>query len=270
MGMVLAIVGSILSHNIGIVEIGIPLLFGEATRIWRTRRIDWPVLATAASVIPALAVTAPMMHRTSELLLNYSRVSLHPLTLPQHIMHWIYPLQTLPSVVGVGIGVNLTGFLVSLIALGWAPRFLNQQINATLSATIHGPIRSEISPHIVAASLGSALLIPITWVLMMSENGWYFARYGIGSVAGIAILACLLLRRTTLGGPALPLALLAVLAAQYSYQALHDLRDPPVRGAIDFSVYADSRGLPIVVSDPIFFCLRGGMPPNPSKTDLST
>ena len=269
MGMVLAIVGSILSHNIGVVEIGIPLLFGEATRIWRTRRTDWPVLATAASAIPALVVTAPMMHRTSTLLLNYSRISLHPLTWQKFMLLWVHrPLQTLPLVLGAHVGANLVWFLVSLIALGWAPRFLNRQLNQAMPATALAPIQSEISPHIIAAALGATLLIPITWVLMMSENGWYFARYGVGSVAGIAILACLFLRRTNLGGSAVPLALLTVLATQFSHPAVDYLRHLPARATPHFSVYTDSSGLPIVIADPLTFLPAWWYAPQSIKTRL--
>ncbi|HUD23862.1 MAG TPA: glycosyltransferase family 39 protein, partial [Acidobacteriaceae bacterium] len=80
-GMVVGIVGSILSHGIGILEVGVPLLLGEAVRLYRTRRPDWPVFTTALAAIPALAIILPMMRRTSNLLLIYTHAWMHPLTL---------------------------------------------------------------------------------------------------------------------------------------------------------------------------------------------
>ncbi len=80
LGIATALVGGILSHNLGVVMVGLPLLAGEVARTAVRRRVDWALWSVGLVAVPALAFTLPLARRTSALLLQYQHNYLHPLT----------------------------------------------------------------------------------------------------------------------------------------------------------------------------------------------
>ena len=52
--MALGILGCVFSHYIGLIEIGFPLIVGEAVRSYYRRRIDWPLVATGLCCLPSV------------------------------------------------------------------------------------------------------------------------------------------------------------------------------------------------------------------------
>jgi 4-amino-4-deoxy-L-arabinose transferase-like glycosyltransferase len=244
-GIVVGIAGGILSHGIGIVEIGVPLLFGEAVRFYRTRHLDWPILATAFSAIPAMAIILPMMRRTHDLLLIYSLALMHPLTLARLHEYWINnPKLSLPLV----LSPNLIRILVIVVFLTWKPRWLNlSRTDSPAHAEEDTPARPP--SHIVAAALVAALLIPVTLLAMMFSTGYYNCRYGIGCIAGIAMLACLLLARR--GRRQSTLCLSLILYCLYVFT--HFFYIPERAYPIDPTLSADRSGLPIAIADPFAY-----------------
>lgn len=266
-GMAVAIAGSILAHNIGVIEVGVPLLFGEAVRMWRTRRVDWPVLATGMAAIPALLVTIPMMRRTSELLFNYTRSPLHALTVRKIFLD-SNAVHSLPLVFDIShSSVEFTVLLLGIMMVPFAYRLSMDSFNRR-TPTSSGAVETKMPPHIIAGATGASLLIPITWVLMMCQNGWYFARYGIGSVAGIAILVCFGARKSFGTRSVVPLTVTMFLLAEYCYPAVHLYRHPPDRVSANFAIYADQSDLPVAAVEPLAFPVVWWYAPKPVQDRL--
>ena len=246
-GMVVGIVGCMLSHDIGIVEVGVPLLFGEAMRLYRTRCPDWPVLATALTAIPALAITLPMMRRTSDLLLTYAHAAMRPLTLAKLHQYWIdNPKPSLPLV----LNSNLIEITAIIILVSWTPRWLNRSRTVIPAHAEEGtPVRPPA--HIIAAALGAALLVPATMLAMMFSTGYYNCRYGIGCIAGIAMLSCLLLARDGRRQCTICLSLIAFLVLIYAHVCIAEIRHRHGQAEDIAPVFSSDRsGLSIVISDP--------------------
>jgi hypothetical protein len=255
-GMMVGIVGCILTHYLGIAAVGIPLLFGETVRLYSKRRPDWPLAATAIlSAMAALAVSVPMIHRTSRLLL----VHLPRVTGNDIAERLAFAKSTLPSI----IDANLVELLVGVIFILWTPRFLNRlRRKSRPGADASG--FSRVAPHILAAAVGMVLLIPITFFLMVAEHGWYFCRYGIGSIVGIAMLACFLLARRDANRSGFVICLLVYLTVSYVRGFIHNARSP--RGyAVDSMIYEDKSNLPIVISDPLLYPAIWWYAPNTMK-----
>jgi hypothetical protein len=247
-GMVVGIAGSILSHHIGVVEVGMPLLFGEAVRTYCRRRPDWPLLATALTVFPALAITIPMIRRTNSVAIARSPILTFPLTLRKVVNYEQWAQQSWHTVISTGLVV----VLVVVVLATWAPRFLNRS-REPYETGDPDDSAIRIAPHILSAAVGATLLIPITWLAMMSARGWYFCRYGIGTVAGMAILSCLLLARCGTRYRAIVVSLLAIFSLNYVRGFRHELHESVQTAAADKLVYRYKSNLTIVVSDPLLY-----------------
>lgn len=243
LGIALATMGCILTHHLGVVDIGAPLLFGEGVRLYKRRRFDRPLAATAiASAAAALAVSLPMIYRTNRLLfVHLPKATVHSLADNLAFAH-----TSFSTVVNAG----LLELLAGLVFVTWCPWFLNRLSTSTRMDTPRD-VHPVPSPHILAAAVGLMLLIPITFFLMMRQGGWYFCRYGIGSVLGIAILASLLLAKQTDRRSTIVISLLVFLVFSYA-RALQTMRHRPDDPA-DNLVYDDRSNLPIVVSDPLLY-----------------
>ena len=121
-GIVIGIAGSILSHNIGVVEVGVPLLFGEAVRTYYRRRPDWPLLATALAVIPSMAITLPMIRHTNSVIIARSPTLAFPLTLRKVIKYGEWAQKSWSAV----IDTQFVLILIVVVLATWAPRFMNR------------------------------------------------------------------------------------------------------------------------------------------------
>jgi hypothetical protein len=249
-GMVVAIAGSILAHNVGIIEVGVPLLFGEAVRLYRTRRPDWPVLATALAAIPALTITLPMMHRTRDLLLTASQAWLHPITLAKLHTYWI---STASLSIDQIVNAKEIRILAVLAFVIWTPGWLNRS-RRTADAPSKKIIPASIPPHSIAAALGALLVLPSILFALMFSTGYYNCRYGIGIIAGISLLACLFFARRGGRQPILCSALLVYFLFTYVHDFVGELRLPPSKAdIIDPDLTANQSNLPITVADPLVY-----------------
>jgi hypothetical protein len=242
-GVAASVAGCILTHHLGVVDIGVPLLFGEGVRLYTRRRFDWPLMVTAViSAVCSLAVTVPMMHKTNALLLAH----LPAVTIHRFAAYISLARTSLHAVLDVG----LIGFLACIWILAVSPKFL--RLSNVESKRETGRVGARIAPHIFAASVGLTLLIPFTFLLMATQGGWYFSRYGIGSILGIAILSSLVLSRQGRQSRLLTVVLLTYLACcflgAFLVSARHSGYDPLGR-----LVYENKTDLPVVISDPLLY-----------------
>ena len=243
-GLALGIVGCILSHDIGILEVAVPLLAGESVRTLRNRRLDWPLLATGLVALPALAIVVPMMRRTNQVVISHAHNWEPPLTLGKLHTYALWAKGSWNLV----INSDLLVILAMALFVSWVPGQLRRSM--PVAAGDHPATRSAIQPHILAAALGAALLIPITWLAMLAARGWYFCRYGIGSVLGIAILVCLLLGLSRRPSKVLVVFLFLVGVLSFADSFRVGLRELRVDEHADDVVFADCSELPIVLSSP--------------------
>ena len=72
----------------------------------------------------------------------------------------------------------------------------------------------------------------------------------LGSIAGIALLASLLLRKLSTQASAIALGFIAVLLPSFAWPLAHDVRHPPANNPHIDPIDNDTSALPIVVSDP--------------------
>ncbi len=244
LGMVLGIAGAMLTHHVGLVEAGLPILFGEAVRLSRRRRVDLPIAATFLVALPLLLLTLPMAHRTRQELLSYAPSYRAALSLHTLKYDWLWNAsRSFFLIVDVASAVMLG----LLIAAGWPVRPKQLWLQDRAERESGGPRSYE-----VAAAFGALLLIPVTMVLMMSTSGYYNCRYGIGSLAGLAILGCFgaskvfPARRDVL---AALLAIFCILFVADVFRAVRGVRHNTL-DRVNLLVHPE---LPLVVSDPTVF-----------------
>jgi len=172
-GLALGIAGAIASHHYGVLHVGIPLLCGEAVRLIRRRRLDWPVYVACAAGLSALALTLPFARRTQGNMLRYVSDS---------ASFWARPhLRSLLSYYYMANPWLVPGFLL-LLCLTWAGCGPGDE---------SGPANrgKHVFPeHEIAAALGLALLTPVIVGVSWLSTGYYIARYAIGTAMGIALL----------------------------------------------------------------------------------
>ena len=229
-GIWLAFVLSMLSHGLGLVEVGLPLVFGEVARSRRLHRIDWPVWIAGAASLPILIFTYPLTKRTNDLLMALQRENVYPLTRASFMGAWVH--QPLGS-----LFLLLSASLVTVMLL---TLFLYSRPSALK--------RAALEPAVWAA-IGAALLIPMTYLIMTSTSGYYNCRYGIGSIAGIAILFSLLYSWTSRAGKVIPVLLVTFTLGHFTLSALRQAKQPKAERP-GISEIAMKTGLPYVVANP--------------------
>jgi hypothetical protein len=243
--MCLGIAGCILSHNIGIVTVGVPLLIGEGVRSFERRRLDWPVLATALSALPALAIIIPAVHRTQQAILVRASYIVQPLTLWKLIAYRRRITETTHLI--------FSRNLLIVIALSLLICWIMRKHSSARSQAV--PDASAVRPshrYILASAMAALLLVPITWLVLIPAGGWYFTRYGIGSIIGLSVVVCLLLRHWKahwiLVG-SLMLVSLILFARNYVAYVPENPLDQRALGLVQ----TDTSSLPIIVADPLEF-----------------
>jgi hypothetical protein len=243
-GVVVAVAGCILTHHLGVVSIGVPLIFGESVRLYWRRRLDWPLALTAlVAALAALSISLPMIHRTNQLLF----VHLSKITAHNFRENYAHAATSFPAV----FSANVLELLAGLVLVTWCPWFLNR-FHDRAKIPVPAPARPVAAPHVLSAAIGLVLLVPITFFIMAVQGGWYFCRYGIGSIFGLAILVSLVLARQTPRRSVLVVCVFLFLALSFARAFLQNVRhrqDDPG----DDLVYQDQSGLPIVVSDPLLY-----------------
>lgn len=172
-GIAFGIVGIMLSHYVGLVVVGFPLLLGEAVRFARRRKPDWPMYATYLTALPMLAITFPMMHRTRAQLLTLA-IHHQPKITVHVILDWLWDVKVnMPTILSAPMLIALA----VLIVVTWRGWFDRNACEICIPA------------HEIAAAIGASLLIPVTLFLLMFSSNYYNCRYGIVCVLGFGILA---------------------------------------------------------------------------------
>lgn len=258
--MAIGILGCIFSHNIGVVEVGVPLLFGEVTRSWQRRRLDWPMITTSLIAIPGILGVLPGMRRTGETILSRVDIIGPPITLHKLLTY----TQRISATAYLVIDREFLEVSLLLIFLSLPPAvffFRKRTVRQT-----DAPILSD-HLYVVAAAIGSLLLIPVTWLFMIKTGGWYFCRYGIGAVIGLSVLSCFLLNKSK-AKPVIVTAQIGIAAIFFVFAYHQYLPEHPIdSNAMKFMAF-DRTGLPLVIVDPFEYPVLLWYAPKNSKQRL--
>jgi mannosyltransferase len=172
-GVAVGIAGAITSHHYGVFHVGVPLMFGEAVRLAKRRRFDFPLYCACAVGMSMIAITASFVHETHRVMLNYVRDS---------VSFWARP--SVWSIISYADMVNLW-ILFSFLALLW---LTNSAFKPGDEPGQSARESDSIPAHELAATVGLALLVPIMIGITWIATGYYLTRYAIGAAMGIAIL----------------------------------------------------------------------------------
>ena len=250
-GLALGIVGCAFSHYIGLIEIGAPLLVGEAVRSYQRRKIDWPLLLTGLCCLPSLLLIVPMMHRTRDVVLSNSHVLSGPLSLHQIHNYFTFASISWPLVMDGRIVV----FVLVVALVTWVP-----SASQDFKLTSYQSGNNQVRTYVLWACVVASLLIPITWLAMVFGKGWYFCRYGIGSALGVVLCLCLVLAKRNIRSSALVSGVIVICAVESLFGFEREVRagtvPPPAlklatQGPADPS--SETANLPIVLSDPLIY-----------------
>ena len=239
--MAVGILGCAFSHYIGLIEIGVPLLVGEAVRTYLRRRVDWPLVLTGLCCSSSLLLIVPMMKRTHDIVIARSTILQPPLTLHKVLDYFKYAVTSWPQVMDNRIVL----FAIVVAFVTWSPA--RKRLSLYASNKSAAPART----HVLWACFAASLLIPITWLAMFLGRGWYFCRYGIAAALGIVLWFCLLLARRKIRLPELVTVLLVIVAAQYLHEFEHEFRASPTTAASEAGELIKDypSDLPVVVTD---------------------
>jgi len=245
-GLSLGVAGAILSHHVGLIEVGVPLFAAEAVRLHRTRRFDLFLYAAFLAGLPALAVTVPMMHKTHEVLLVYAGAPGQAHLGLGAVVIWLKNAWlSFPLLVDLPITL--------LLGLMWAAgvRPGDRSSFETVEAREEGRL---IRAEDWGLGVGAALLIPVTLVVMEVATRYYNCRYGIGSIAGIAILGSFTISNLYSKDKRFQSALIVFCVTVFCVRAGHEYRTAsPIEVDRDPLLSEESSDRPIVVSDALRF-----------------
>lgn len=165
-GIAFGFAGAIGSHHYGIFHVGMPLLFGEAWRLYERRRPDWRVWIASAAGLSMLAVSIPFARATHLVMLDSVKQSVNFWSRPEawHLFDYFR--------------------MVSWWALGVVAAAL------WVSRRGAGPVkrRTAMPPSEIAAAAGLALLLELVLVVTAVATGYFQPRYAIGGTIGVAVL----------------------------------------------------------------------------------
>jgi hypothetical protein len=165
-GVALGIAGAVFSHHFGVLQVGIPLLFGEGVRLWKRRRLDFPLYLACAAGLSTIALTVPFARQMNRVMFHYVHESAN---------FWARPHLSSIRTYGNTVNLWLAGaFLVLLWLMKPAPT---------------APANRAAPAHEIAAALGLAVLVPVVIGFTWFATGYYVGRYAIGAAMGISILA---------------------------------------------------------------------------------
>ena len=257
-GLAVGIVGAIFSHYIGLLEVTIPLLFGEGYRTYRRRALDRPLLITGAVACLSFGFVLPMMHRTKEVVINRSPFTLRFIS--THLRLYIHGLKTSWEQIFDGRVLLL---LLWLAVMSWTLR--PRADPRDRPQAVFGRVPSDA----MAAAVGAAMLVPLTWLAMQTAKGYYFCRYGIGSVFGVALVTTLLLARRKEPSRPMLVLLVFVLGTMIRNEAHYVMGFPAVPPQVTYgALYADTSGLPVVVMEAFTYPTIWWYAPEPLKRRL--
>ena len=163
----LAVAGTVLSHHLGIVGLGLAILCGELVRVVMRRRIDFGVVTAMMLGLCALLFTLPMMHATRTLMLQDVDVNQR-----------------------LSLGRLFTSYTDA--SLGWSTPFLLLLVLSVVVFFIQSGIRgfarlsSAWPPHELAALIGGTATLLVIFVMLRISTGYY-----AGPRYGFAVFVCL-------------------------------------------------------------------------------
>lgn len=165
-GIAIGIAGAIGSHHYGIFHVGMPLLFGEAWRLYEWRRPDWRVWAACAAGLSMLAISIPFARATHLVMLDYVRQSVNFWSRPEAWDLFDY------------FRMISWWALIVAAAAWWLARAGARR--ARREASMPG--------HEIAAAAGLALLLELMLAVTAVATGYFQPRYAIGGTIGVAVL----------------------------------------------------------------------------------
>lgn len=222
-GVAVGVAGAILSHNVGAIETGLPLLLAEGIRCWRRRRMDAALLAAWAIGLMALLVTVPMARRVHDLLLAYGGMGAVAVS-PALVLAWMK--NAWDSLVLV-ISVPLVVLLGSLAVAGW-----RRSGNRVSPAEVWG------------LGVGAVLLLPVLLVAMELATRYFNSRYGIAAMAGVSVLGVLLLVRSYGRGGDVVVGLLVYTQLLFVVNGVLALKAMKHEGVEGLGLVAEAMGTP--------------------------
>jgi hypothetical protein len=173
--LVLAILVIVCSHYYGLLVI-IPLFVGELTRTVLTRKVDWPVIASALLPFGAVVVFLPLIRAG---IAFHGAHPWNPPTPGNLLASYTNPLSFYSNFSAQNLGVGgLTLFMV--LAGGFLLAYLFESSTARSAAL---PPRHE-----AAAAFGFLLLPIATYLAATVKTHMYHPRYAIPILLGYALL----------------------------------------------------------------------------------
>lgn len=163
----LAVAGTVLSHHLGIVGMGLAVLCGELVRLVERKRLDFGVIASVMLGLCTLLFTLPMMHATKAAMLGDVSMN-QPLSLRRLVTSY------------------------TDVSLDWARLFLLLLVLAVVVFSTQSRfsalarLRSGWPRHELAALLGGAATLVAIFVALRISTGYY-----AGPRYGFAVFACL-------------------------------------------------------------------------------
>ena len=238
------ILGCAFSHFMGLIDVGVPLLVGEAVRIYIRRRVDWAILVTGMCCLPSLLLIVPMMRHTRDAAISKSGVLVPPWTI--HKIHFYFQYAGLSWPQVMDDRIVALAILVALVT--WSP-FAWKRFAATYISdnSVNG-----VRTYVLWACFAASLLIPITWLGMLYGRGWYYCRYGIAASLGVVLWFCLLFAKRRLRSSELVAVVILAVTVQYLLDFERGLRSITDLGGNEVINYHPSN-LPIVVSSAFFY-----------------
>ncbi len=184
-GVALATSAAIFSHQYGVIYVGFPLLAAETVRSWRDKKFHPAVIAAMAVGAVSLVFTFPPMLRAQAGLLEaikqcpvfFARPSLASLSLYSQMLPQFVPVVALAAAI---------------------PALLAYSLKTGKSSPGNQRLRQPSIPlEDSFAALALVLILPVMLLLTSVGTGYFWARYAVGSVLGIAILTGLLMSRVS-------------------------------------------------------------------------
>jgi len=170
-----AAAAAIMSHQYGLIYVGVSVGVGESIRMLRARRLYFSVLAAMFIGFIPIAFTVPATLRVQAPLLTAIRLCPVFQNHPRFAHLSIYE-RTLPTFVGLI-------FALCLIA---AMLFGRKQMEVR-------PVVARTRLEDLGVSVSLALLIPIMLIVTKLGTGYFVERYAVGAALGVAILTPILL-----------------------------------------------------------------------------
>lgn len=182
-GVAVAMSAAIFSHQYGVIYVGLPLLAGETVRSWQDRKIHLSVIAAMTVGALSLVLTFPPMLAAQAGLLRAIR---------QCPVFWARP-----HLASLSLYLGMLPPFIPVVALAAAvPALLAYSL--TIGKSRPGSQRLRLPPIPLEdyfAALALALILPVMLLVTTAGTGYFWARYAVGSILGVAILTGLLMSR---------------------------------------------------------------------------